>query len=214
MATADCGGTLRCVQNVCGGPQTTAPTGPGPAAPPDGGSAGDSAGNSGGEGWSDFRIGEGAHPFVGIVLLPGMSLVHEYVFGTASDVEGAFLFGLKGGVLFGTTELAVEVSPMTYVPFTAGAADPVFQANFTVGSHLTLTDEIRWPLRFGVGVAAVNIPTRSDVAFLTRFDLLGLSFNYGHLLIDAHFPSFRFGTDFDQGGVFNWLFGVGASYVF
>ncbi len=159
------------------------------------------------EKWSDFKIGDGVCPYVGVVALPGFG-----VQGAANgwtDIEPAVLVAAKLGLLFDRTELAVEVSPVSWWVLQGKMA--VFQANLTIGSLMRLTDRLYFPMRGGMGVAAVNLPTANLVV---RADVLGLGYNYGHLLIEATFPSIRHMTDFRTHAAFDFLFGLSCSYAF
>jgi hypothetical protein len=215
MATSDCGGTLRCIQNVCGGPEEGARVGAAGA-----GGKGKGKGKEReaepepedtGPGWSDFRVGDGVHGFAGLVVAPGLSLGMNYASGLTSDPEASFFFGLRGGAYFGTTQLALELAPVTFVPSFKG--DPVLTAMVTVGTQIELADRLYWPLRIGAGVGAVNTPN-DNVWFASQLDLLGIGYNLGHLTFEGYFPSFRHYTDFDVGSVFTWLIGAGINYVF
>jgi hypothetical protein len=81
-----------------------------------------------------------------------------------------------------------------------------------VGGLPFLTEHIYWPLRFGVGMVAVNTPN-DTVLFQTRFDLLGIGVKLGHVMLELSFPAFRYTTDFDLGGIFSWLTAISVTYV-
>jgi hypothetical protein len=134
--------------------------------------------------------------------------------GAPLGVKGAFLAGVRGGLLIDRIELGLELSPFTYLPYTASGADPNFQVNATFGYHIRMSDMLSWPVRVGAGLVAGNTLMTTSPFFQARADLLGLSVNYGHLLFDMHFPSFRFVTEFDRAAFLDWLVGGGASYAF
>jgi hypothetical protein len=136
----------------------------------------------------------------------------------ASAVSQAFLWALRAGVFVGKNEIALEVSPMTYIPY--GGLGPSFQLNASYGYLFAISESpggvsAYWPIRIGLGAAAGNL---GGNAFLqTRFDLVGVLLQIGHILIDLHAPSFRFETS-PQGGVMydllTWHFGGGIGYAF
>lgn len=228
-ATSECGGTYRCVGNVCVDPNTPPPPLPVPPPPPppppptlqpppprDVSATAPSPVSPAPplmparpRGWMGFELGKGFHPFVGFIASPGFSIFINHNNGNLSSANPSMLFGFRGGLMFGTTELALEVSPFTYAPFLS--SDVVFQANITIGDLLHVAGPVFWPLRFGAGVVAANVP---GPAFETRIDLLGVAFNIGHILVDVHAPSFRAFTDFDAYSVLSFDFGLGAAYVF
>ena len=73
-------------------------------------------------------------------------------------------------------------------------------------------DQVYWPLRFGIGLSAVN--TYNDQTLMQgRLDLLGVAFQYGHLLFEVSLPSVRFHSEFDQYGLWGWLFNISGAYV-
>lgn len=209
-ATADCGGVLRCIDNVCGGPQEAKG---GKGAKGEGGEQEEEDEGGGFEEWAAHPMFDGTGGFVGLAVMGGIGLGVPLSGGSTSDPEGSFLFGLKGGVLIDRIELALEFSPVTYIPFTVRGADPNLQVNATFGYHIPISDMVSWPLRVGAGIVAVNT-INDDVYFQARADALGLSINYGHLLFDAHFPSFRFITEFDRAAFLDWLIGGGIAYAF
>ena len=160
--------------------------------------------------WMSFQL-EGTHLYAGISLAPGVSMGLDYDSGATSDSAGGFAFAFRFGALFGRTELGIEISPVaTVVDFDA-------RANFTLNGHVgylvPLTQNLYWPLRFGVGFLAVNT-ARADALFQARADLIGLGYKLGHVLVEANLPTFRFTTDFDAGAVMTWGFNFSASYVF
>lgn len=163
----------------------------------------------------------GLRPFAGIGLMPGAGIALAYQSGRTSDAEGAFLFALRGGVFIDQLALELEFSPVTFLPYAARGADPVLQLNGAVAYYIDLgfVEGLYFPLRGGLGFAAVNFPTQSDAAMVVRLDLLGLAYmlplgSMGSILLEANLPSFRQAHDFDNGAVFNWLFGLNGAWLF
>lgn len=159
----------------------------------------------------DFEIGDGIHPYAGLTMAPGVFLGLDYPSGATTGAFGSFMFSLRGGVMFGSTVLELELSPMTWVPV-LDSGSTTLNLNLSIGSYNQLVEGVYWPTRFGVGLQYLE--ASSQTLFQTRLDMIGVAFNIGHVLIDLYVPSFRFTTEFDQFGTFNWLFGAGASYVF
>ena len=83
--------------------------------------------------------------------------------------------------------------------------------NTSAAYYIQLTDNLYYPLRAGLGFAAVNLPS---AAFLLRGDVVGLAYKVGHVVLEGHLPSFRFATDFSSYGIMGFQFGVGATYAF
>lgn len=158
--------------------------------------------------WSDFEL-EGNHFFAGLVLGPGASGWWPY--GGWAGIEGAFFFGLRAGVMFGHTELSVELAPVTWVA--DFDADPMLSLLVSIGGVVRLGDsDVFWPLRFGLGLTAVN--TLNDEVFMQgRLDLLGLVYQWGHLLFEIDLPSIRFHSDLHSWGIWGWMFNLGVTYV-
>jgi hypothetical protein len=132
--------------------------------------------------------------------------------GQLEAPEFSFLFGLRFGLYLERLELAVEVSPMTYVALADTIGKPHLQVNGTIGGLIPLGDRFSFPLRLGAGFVTVN--TNDLVLFQTRIDLLGLAIQVDHAVIEIDLPSFRFATEFDQIGVFSWVSGIGVVYAF
>jgi hypothetical protein len=197
-STAECGGELKCVQNVCTSQTPGALPGYGGPQPDEG------------ESWTAFEIGKGMNPFVGITVAGGPAMGLLLGGGGTSDVEGSFLFALRGGVVSGKTEFGIELSPMTFLYVTA--ADPSFQVNAFIGYYAQIADRLYWPLRIGAGMAAANTPG-DRVFFQARADLVGVMYNVGHLMLELHAPTYRFATEFQDLGLFIWDVGLSASYA-
>ena len=160
--------------------------------------------------YTDWRIGDGLQPFAGFNLAPGFGFAIDYNSGQSTPVGAAFLFAFRGGLLFDRTELALEISPATWLIDTRGSG--VFQVNVTIGEYYHIAGDFYWPLRGGLGVAAGNLGGRA--LFLQRFDPIGVAYNWSHFVWEVNAPSFRHGTDFDFGSVFNFVFNIQATYVF
>jgi hypothetical protein len=236
QASADCGARLRCVDRLCVRPSAvpapipvpvptpapepapaspTEPPLPGPPtpAPPDAGSDAEPPAplEPVDQGWMSFTPGDGVHPYAGVTFAPGVFLGLDYASGATTGAFGSFLFAFRGGVMFDRTALELEISPMTWVPV-LNAGTTTLNVNLSVGTYNQLADGVYWPTRFGLGLQ--HIGAASETLFQTRLDLIGVAFNIGHVLVDFYAPSFRFTTEFDQLGTFNWLFGAGGAYVF
>jgi len=124
------------------------------------------------------------------------------------NVEGAFLFALKGGVFIRQVELSLEVAPGSYLPVTDGGGNQTsFLAN--VGYHGHVTDNFYWPLRIGAGLVTWG----GDVQFQGRLDVLSLSMKTKYVLADFTFPSFRYASDFDSFHMWTGMFNVAVSYI-
>ena len=167
----------------------------------------------------DGEMFEGIRGFVGMGFKPGIGVGFDFNANTpASDPEFAFLWALRGGVLFGRTELAIEFAPMTARPFSP-ISDPSLSLLFTVGGHLPIAGPVSWPLRGGIGLLAINLPRDSffsgdDPYFQVRLDLIGLSFDLEYVLLDVYLPSVRAASEFERFLFANWYFGADAVYVF
>jgi len=197
-ATADCGGLLRCVDNVCVNP----------------GAKGSAESTRKSSKWGDFKL-EGVHGFVGLDLAGGPSMPLSYESGDTADIGGSLLFAFRGGLTFGVGEFGVEFSPMTFRPYLddSFAPDPNLQLLSYIGTRIPLAGSFYYAMRMGLGIIAVNTPN-DEVLFQQRFDLVGFGFNVGHVFFDFHLPSFRHMTDFETGSIFMWQPGMAANYVF
>ena len=158
--------------------------------------------------WDEFVL-TGAHPFLGLAVGPAVG--GWWLFRQEQlDINPAFFFGFRGGAYFGRAELAFELAPVTWLPDFDG--DPNLSFLVSIGGLPKLGDNVYWPLRFGLGLSALNLP--DDQVFMqARLDLLGVAFQYGHLLFEVSLPSTRFHTDFDVHGVWGWVCAVSVSYV-
>jgi len=198
-ARSDCEEPLRCIEQTCVEPETTPE--------PEADAESSEATEGGGTRWLDFELG-GIHPFFGITVAPGMTGYWQN-WGNL-PVESAFLFALRAGVLFDTTELSVELAPATWV--WRSGEKPMLTLNVAIGGLLRLTRNLYWPLRFGLGFAAVNTPT-DEVYMQGRLELVGLAYQLGHVIIEMSLPSIRFSSEFEHIGIWAWLFNVSFSYV-
>jgi hypothetical protein len=208
-ASADCGGQLKCIDNKCTSGIAS-----------HGGGGGDMSQ------WLDFKLTDGnVHPFVGLTIAGGFDTVGVTNAGLLSGgfntFDGAFLFALNGGVFIGNHQLMFEVAPVTYV-YDGKASGPVFEMTASYAYFIPVVDSgsvhVYWPLRFGVGMmAGPNINLFGLAFFEMRADLVGIALQTGHLLIDVHFPSFRYGiTDKDGSQIhtLDWVFGTSIGYAF
>jgi hypothetical protein len=217
---ADCAEGQTCSEGACAAARDEAAAG---AAPEQGEAEGaDAVGDepAGGR-WADFRL-EGTHFFAGVTFAPGLTGFWPY--GGDLPVWFGFLFALRAGVLFGRTELSIELAPDTWVwDFDPGEhphfTDHSYSGNVesltflvNVGGLIRLADSVSWPLRFGLGLAAVELPLTS-VYMQGRLDLIGLAYQYGHLLFELNLPSIRFSSEFRNVGIWGWLFTLSVSYV-
>jgi hypothetical protein len=229
-ATSDCGGELKCIKNKCtsGASSGGGGSGGGGGGGSGGGGSGGGGGGGGGGGsdagvqeWMRFKL-EGLHPFVGLTWAGGPAVpgVTGNLAGGFNFADGAFLFGLNGGLFIDKHQLLFEISPFTFV-FDARARGPAFQMNgnyaYFIPLHEADTVSVYWPLRVGVGMMAGADNTGGLAFFQARADVVGVALKIGHVMLDFHVPSFRylvtdrFGT---QGHWLEWLIGMSASYVF
>lgn len=215
--TFDCGGR-DCVKGACAAAKGTTATVP---------LTEEQTGEGGKPPWMEFALG-GVHLFAGLTWLGGPAYAGRIDgngrFDTAANFS--FLFAVRGGLLIGRHEIAVEVSPLTYAFYFGGPrsiSDPQFQVNGTYGYLVPLlpgegTEKkfaLYWPLRGGVGTFFGNIS--SNAYFQVRADLVGLALRVGHVLVEVHAPSFRWGIYTANGltpTVFSWETGLSLSYVF
>lgn len=228
-ATSDCGGNLVCVANKCvtpgNGPMSWHPTA----------SASDSASAStetreAPEEKAPFEL-RGVHPFFGLTSTGGpavLAIANDQAFVADPSAQGSFIFAFRGGVMFGRNELAAELSPGTYAWYsnTGGGA---FQFNVSYAHYLPIHEgrkvSVYWPLRVGAGLFTGHT---SDLAFFqARADVVGVALRFGHVMVDFHAPSFRYGvssTQYTAKGastygtasmhLFSWEIGTSVSYLF
>jgi hypothetical protein len=208
-ARADCGGRLACVSGECvvPGQAPKGTGGGGGAAGREGGGAGASSGG-GTDGLLESEL-EGIRPHIGLIFGGGPSHTDETRFPTV----GSLLFALKGGVLIDRLEVGLEFSPATFVL----SFDPDFpsvQLNGYGGYHIPIYEAFSWPLRLGVGFTTPTFRGEAgDTVFEARADLVGLSVFIDPMLLDIYLPSFRVNTDFEDGALFTYIFGVGAAWA-
>lgn len=157
--------------------------------------------------WADYSI-DGTHGFVGVGLGPGASGFWTYKQKVIAKPE--FLFALRGGLLFDRAEIGIELAPVTWVPDFEGK--PILSFLVSVGGLPALGEHVFWPLRFGLGLAGVNTPNDA-VLMQGRVDLIGLAYQYGHLLFELDLPSTRFASDLKTYGIWSWVGNLAVSYL-
>jgi hypothetical protein len=169
--------------------------------------------------WMTFEL-QGVHPFVGIGLMGGPALPFSANAGKPGRMDGSFLFSLRGGIYAGRNELALEISPMTYLVGTQ-LSGTSFQLAFNYTGLVPLFESpklgVYWPFRIGYGFVAANMP--ANAAFMQlRIDVFGVAFRVGHVMLDFSLPSFRYlyspGDTTGNAMFFSWLPGMHASYLF
>lgn len=207
-ARADCGEGLMCLHGECADERARSH---------------DASDDAGAE-WLRFDL-HGSHPFLGIAWMGGPAWATlSSPLGTSNDsnVRSGFLFALRGGAIFDNHELAIELSPMTYVPYSAPFSNgPVFQINGTYGYYAPLYDSaavsVYWPVRVGAGIFAGGDNTGGLVYFQAIGDLVGPAIRVGHLIIDLRLPSFRYAVTSRNSWtvhMFSWELGASLNYVF
>lgn len=182
-----------------------------------------SSSESGGDGWMNFEL-KGPHPYVGIGLNGGPVKPFDAKSGRDPGIiGGSFVFALRGGLYAGRNEIGVELSPMTNLVGSYGgqSVGPAFSLAFNYTGYIPLHESstlgVYWPMRVAFGFVAGNIP--GDWAFMQfRFDLIGLAFKIGHVMLDFSLPSFRYlyapGDNTRNFMFFAWQPGVHAAYIF
>lgn len=180
--------------------------------------------------WVHFQL-KGIHPFVGLMLGVGFlnggyTASQGTLWGGGAD--GSFLLALRGGVLLDHHEIAIEIAPFTDFWDLSVGPGPAFEANVSYGYLVPLitkpTAGMSWPLRVGIGVLAGGSNTGGNAFFEVRADVIGLTFNTGHVLLELNAPSFRYALTNGhvpgiavEGVTTNYLsffFGGSASYAF
>lgn len=159
-------------------------------------------------GWMDFEL-EGVHGFAGVAL--GPALMGDWYYGSSPTWHPGFLLALRGGVLFDHVELAAELAPVSM--WWSFDAPSIFSFNLTIGGQLELAPHVFWPLRFGLGATAVNLP-HDEAAMQGRLDLIGLIYQAGHVEIELDLLSARFSSEFQHFGLWSAPFALAGSYVF
>lgn len=222
LVDGDCDAGQSCRDNFCvadEGGEGTAETADGEAA--ESGTEGEEADDSaGGDGrWADFELG-GTHFFAGLTFAPGMTGFWPY--GGNLPVWASFFFAFRLGVLFNRAELSMELSPATWVwDFDPGShiSGLDYEGNLNslsflvnIGGLVQLADNVYWPFRFGLGLSAHELPL-APVYMQGRLDVIGLVYQYGHLLFELTLPSIRFHSEFQNIGIWGWLFTLSISYV-
>jgi hypothetical protein len=207
-ATSDCG-DLKCIDHTCTNGHAASP--PGSAARPRG------------EGF-DLEDGK-VHPFGGATVAGGFSTNgvsgKNSVSGGFETFDGAFLFALNGGVFVGLHQFSLELAPLTYF-YDTTAPGPVFEtvASYAYFVPLSGPGKVRvfWPFRFGAGTVAGPDGHIGGLAYLQlRADFIGPAIQIEHVMLDFHFPTFRYAVTDNQATQYHfldWLFGATVSYVF
>jgi hypothetical protein len=205
-ARSDCAEGLRCVDNVC----TVLPAeGETATAPSTGGATDEPVEPTAAEGgWADFELG-GAHGFAGLAL--GPALTGGWYYGGSPAWDAGLLLAVRGGVLLDRMELALELAPVTL--WWNFDVSPVLSFTVTIGGLVEVAPHLYWPLRFGLGVTGVNVP-HDDTYMQGRLDLVGLVYQYGHVLFELSLFSPRFSSEFHDFGLWTVPFTLSASYVF
>lgn len=169
--------------------------------------------------WMTLEL-KGIHPFVGLGIMGGASLPFSGNAGKPGKGDGAFLMSIRGGIYAGRNEIALELSPMTYLVH-PGLPSTSFQLAFDYTGLVPLFESpklgVYWPFRVGYGFVAANMP--NNAAFMQlRIDIFGVAFRVGHLMLDFSLPSFRYlyspGDTTGNAMFFSWLPGVQVSYLF
>jgi hypothetical protein len=158
--------------------------------------------------WSAFELG-GLHPVVGVTLAPGVAGFVPFSGELRGEVAG--LFAVRGGLLVDRTAIVAELAPATWI----WDPDPRrFTVTFSLAaSHLfRLLDNLYWPIGGGLGVAANDIPITSAY-FHVHLDVIGLVYQYGHLLFEVVLPSIRFDSDLQRNAIVGFMFCFSVSYV-
>lgn len=253
-STPECGTELKCINNVCVNPnarflpqqpQPQPQPRPPPVFPPP-----DLSGkpepkpepmperrNPLWDRWLRFEM-TGTHVFgglsFGVGALTGGYSGKRNAWGSGAD--SAFDVALRGGVVIDERhELAVELSPFTYLWDTVGAGEArgpgdtrgaAFKIEGTYAFLIPLlrSTHLYYPLRAGIGTFFGGINTSDHVLFELRADPLGLAWRTGHVIVDLHLPSIRYAftnARFDGFGgsgvtqhLVTFMFGMSASYVF
>jgi hypothetical protein len=215
-ATSDCG-DLRCFDHKC-----TSASVPSVAV---GATGAAGAGGSSAARVAGFDLDDGAvHPFAGGTVAGGFMTAGQsgYPSGGFDTFDGAFLFALDGGVFVGRHQFSLELAPLTYIYDTHSGAGPVFEtmASYAYFAPLSGPGRVRvfWPFRAGAGVVAGPDGNIGGLAYLQlRADFVGPAIQIDHVMLDFHFPGFRYAVTDQSGSQFHflhWLFGATVSYVF
>jgi hypothetical protein len=212
-ATSDCG-ELRCIQNKCTTPAAAAHASTATAS---------SSGDASMDAWMKFNPFDGnLHPYAGITGAGGFGTAgvtgNTLFTGGFNTFDGTAMFALEGGLYSGQHQASFEVAPVTYVWDAKAAPGPVFEMTANYAYFIPLADHIYWPVRFGIGMMAGPNSNALGLAFFeVRADLIGAAFQFGHVVVDLHLPSFRYMIT-DKSGIqahfLHWLFGVTVGYAF
>ena len=210
-ARSDCESNLKCVDLVC--VDENAPPKP-KAKPVDATTA------------KSFVL-EGVHGFVGLSLRAGPAwfmIANGSGAQTDKSLEGSFAFALRAGIFANRNEVAVEIAPVTDLPYNnylGYFTGPAFSAALTYGYYAPLYETpnvgLYWPVRFGAGVLA-GAGNTSGLAYLqARMDFIGFALRFGRVMVDLDLPSFRY-LFTDTSGitlhVFAWRAGLNVALMF
>jgi hypothetical protein len=173
----------------------------------------------------------GVRSFVGLTLAGGMlnggyTSSETTVWGRG--IDSTALFALRGGVLLGRAEIALEIAPFTQFWDVQRERGPAFEANATVAYRVPFARvadvPLAWPLRAGVGILAGGDNTGDDVFLEARLDPIGVSFQSGPVVVDFIAPSIRYAlTNGHVPGIafegvtthyISFFFGSSVSYAF
>jgi hypothetical protein len=158
---------------------------------------------------------EGTHGWLG-VSMGGAGVFFAPQRSGREVAFGGFVASLHGGVTIDRVALGFELTPASEGLVGEGGTIVVFQGNATIGYLIPLGRIVSVPLRGGFGGGF--IPAPSIGLFEARADLVGLLFTVpvGNqaVILETHFPSFRWMTDFNLGHFLTWIFDVGVSYAF
>ncbi len=186
-----------------------------------------------GEGASAETTLTGVHPFVGVAVRGGPSFGLDTlnqsspIFSsyTTTQTAGSVAFALRGGVLLGRHEIALEIAPFSDQYF-SNIPGPAFHAVATYGYYVPLYERsgfasVYWPLRVGAGILAGGDNTGGLAFFTARADLVGIGVRLPHFLLTFELPSFIYEVTqtnqyyFSQTVHFlSWHFGASGTFVF
>src|SRR5207253_2587694 len=115
--------------------------------------------------------------FIGLTLAGG-ALSGGYTSSESTiwgkGLDSCVVFALRGGVLLGRVELALEIAPFTQFWDVQRERGPAFEANATVGYRIPFARAfdvpLMWPLRVGFGILAGGDNTGDDVFAEARLD--------------------------------------------
>ncbi len=194
QTSAQCG-PLKCIENICtSGIKTNR-------------SEDDEADEPG---WMNFKFGKGVHGLVGWSIVGGPSGFIDTELGGFDYIAPSWAWELNLSLLMRRFEFGLHFSPVTF-KMSEYEDDTQLSMLFTVGGYIPLTKRVSWPMRFGAGFVAVNVPVQPQF----EFDLIGAAIHVGHLTFEIEAPSFRSVLLLDYSEIMlGWHFGLKTSYVF